>query len=145
MHAHVSQKSHNTQLSQMFECLGMYCISLVYGMVESHILSQLLLLVFERVPLDCEEVPFSSCAYIHFIYALLCSIMCTKREVILVLVWLILESFPFTSIFVLGVSKHLHLRKAWSSSGSLDNLPWLRSSSIVQRNMLMWIFVVVLN
>jgi hypothetical protein len=125
MHAHVSDKSHDTQLFEMFEYLGRYCIALVYGMVESQILVQLLLLVLKNVPSDCEEVPFPSCVDIHFPDALLCSILCTKHEVVLVLVWLILESFTLASIFFLGVAKNLHLLKASSSSDSLDNLPCL--------------------
>jgi hypothetical protein len=142
MHAHVSDKSHNTQLFEMFEHLGRYCIALVYGMVESQILVQLLPLVLKRVPSDCEEVPFPSCMDIHFPDALLCSILCTKPEVVLVLVWLILEYFMLALIFVPGVAKNLHLLEAWSSSDSLDNLPWLRSSSTVPRRLLMWLSVV---
>jgi hypothetical protein len=34
MHSHVSEKYHNTQLTQMFECLERYGIDLVHGMVE---------------------------------------------------------------------------------------------------------------
>jgi hypothetical protein len=90
----VSEKSHNTPLSERFEHLGRYYTALVYGMVESQILAQLLPWVLKKAPSGFEEVPFPSCTNIHFPDALLCSILCTKPEVILVFVWLILEYFP---------------------------------------------------
>jgi hypothetical protein len=87
VHVHVSEKYHNIRLAEMFECLERHGISLVHGMVESWILLQLFMLVLERVPSNCEEVPFPSCVGIRLSDVLLCSIMCTKLEVILVLVF----------------------------------------------------------
>jgi hypothetical protein len=145
MHAHVSEKYHNTQPSEILEHHGRYYITRVYGMVESQMLVQLLPLVLKRVPSDCEEVPFPSCTYINFPDALLCSILCTKPEVVLVLVWLILGFFPLVPIFFPRFVKNSHLVEAWSFLDSLDNLPWLRSSSTVPRNLLRWISIVALK
>jgi hypothetical protein len=136
VHAHVSEKSHNTQLAELVARLGRYCISLAYGMVESQILVQLLPLVLEKVPLDCEEVPFPSCADIHSPDALLCIILCTEPEVVLVLVWLIIEYSSLVPIFVTVFVTNLHLLETSSSSDSMDNLPCLRSSSISPRFLL---------
>ena len=145
MHSHECGISCNNQLTVMLDYLEMHDTRLRYGMVNSQILVQLLSWVLMRVPSDCEDVPFPSCAYIHLLDALMCSIMCTNLEVIPVLVWLILEYFSLASIFVPRVAKKLHLLEAWSFSDFLDNLPWLQSSSIVPRRLLMWLFVVALN
>jgi hypothetical protein len=145
MHAHVSDKSHDTQLFEMFEYLGRYCIALVYGMVESQIPLQFLWLVLERVPSDCEGVPSPSCANIHFLDALMYNIMYTKPAVVLFLVWLILEYFLLAPIFSPRVVTNFHLLEAWSSSDSLDNLPWIRSSLTVARHLLRWLSIVALK
>jgi hypothetical protein len=141
----MSEKSHNTQLDEMFEHLRRYGIAPMYGMVGSQILAQILPLVMERVPLDCEEVPFLSWANTHFPYALLCSILCTKPEVALVLVWSILEYSMLALIFVPKVATSLHLLEAWSSSDSMDKISWLRSSSTIPRRILMWLSIVALK
>ena len=98
-----------------------------------------------KVPSGFEEVPFPSFTYIHFPDSLLCSILCTKHEVFMVLVWLILEYFPLALIFVPGVATNFHLLEDWSSSYSLDNLPWLRYLFIVPRCLLSWLSIVTLK
>jgi hypothetical protein len=90
MHVPLSDKSHNTLLTDGLECLKKYYTALVYGMVESQTLSQLLLYVLKEAPSGFEEVPFPSCVDIHFPDSLMCSSLCNKPKGLLVFVWLIL-------------------------------------------------------
>jgi hypothetical protein len=108
-------------------------------------LVKLLMLVLERVPSDCEELSFPSCTKIHFPYDLLCSVMCSKPEVILVFVWLIIEYSLLALIFVPGVVTNSYPLGVWSLSDFPNSFPWLQSSSIVPRHPLRWLSVVVLN
>jgi hypothetical protein len=135
-HAPVSEKSHNTSLSERVERLGRYYTTMVYGMMELQILAKILPWVLKKAPLGFEEVPIPLCADIHFPDAILCSSMCTKPEGVLVFVWLILESSPLVLIIVSKVVTNFHLLGAWSFFDFLDNLPWLRSSSISPRLLL---------
>jgi hypothetical protein len=145
MCVHFFDKSHNTPLYERFERLERYYTASVYGMVESQILANLLPWVLKMAPSCCEEFPFPLCVNIHFPYALLCSILCTKLVVVLVFVWLIIESFMLALIFVPEVATNFHLLESWSVSDSLNNLPWIRFSSIFPRCLLMWLFTVALK
>jgi hypothetical protein len=71
--------------------------------------------------------------------------MCTTLEVVLVLVWLIIESSPLAPILVPGFMTILHPLEVLSPLDTLDSFPWLQSSSIVPRHLLRWLSIVVLE